>query len=102
MDFKKFMAQAAKIQKEMEKQNAALEATEFKATAANGDVEVVLTGNYQVKSIQVKDELCTVDNKEILQDYLLLALNAGLKEINAQKDKGMENLTNSFSINSLL
>lgn len=102
MDFKNFMQQAVKMQRQMEKQQAALAAQVFTSKAGNGAVEVSVNGNYEVVDVKIDNDLLSVDNKEILTDYLTLALNESLKTITQEKEKGMESLGNSFDINSLL
>ena len=48
------------------------------ASAGNDMVKVTVTGNRAVKSIQITDE--ALQDKEMLEDYLILALNKALGE----------------------
>ena len=102
MDFKNFMQQAMKMQKQMEKQHAELAAKEFKATAGSGAVSVSVNGNYEITNLAIDNDLLSLDNKDILVDYLTLALNEALRNVTQEKEAGMESLGNSFDINSLL
>jgi len=47
--------------------------------AGDGAVKVVVTGNREVKSIDVAERLLEKDNKEELEDLLITALNRALK-----------------------
>ncbi len=48
------------------------------AEAGNGLVKVTVTGNRAVKSLSIADE--ALQDKEMLEDYLILALNKALGE----------------------
>jgi len=48
------------------------------AEAGNGLVKVTVTGNRALKSLQISDE--AMQDKEMLEDYLMLALNKALEE----------------------
>jgi DNA-binding YbaB/EbfC family protein len=47
--------------------------------AGDGAVKVVVTGNREVKSIDIAERLLEKDNKEELEDLLITALNRALK-----------------------
>lgn len=47
--------------------------------AGEGAVKVSVTGNREVKSISIGEHLLTADNKEELEDLLIIALNRALK-----------------------
>ncbi len=48
------------------------------AEAGNGLVKVTVTGNRALKSLEISDE--AMQDKEMLEDYLMLALNKALEE----------------------
>jgi len=60
------------------KTKAALAQEVIETSSANGAVKISLTANYQIKSIQVADAL--LQDKEALEDYLIIALNSGLEK----------------------
>jgi len=47
--------------------------------AGNGTVKVSVTGNREVKTIHIDNQLMTPDRKEELEDLLITALNRALK-----------------------
>jgi len=47
--------------------------------AGEGTVKVTVTGNREVKGIEIKEQLLTAANKEELEDLLVTALNRALK-----------------------
>jgi len=48
------------------------------AEAGNGLVKVTVTGNRALKSLEIADE--AMQDKEMLEDYLMIALNKALEE----------------------
>jgi len=48
------------------------------AEAGNGMVKVTITGNRQLKNLSIADE--AMQDKEMLEDYLSIALNKALEE----------------------
>jgi len=47
--------------------------------AGEGAVKVTVTGNREVKGIEIKEELLAAANREELEDLLITALNRALK-----------------------
>jgi nucleoid-associated protein EbfC len=47
--------------------------------AGNGTVKVSITGNREVKTISIDNQLLSSDKKEELEDLLITALNRALK-----------------------
>ena len=47
--------------------------------AGNGTVKVTVTGNREVKTISIDNQLMAPDRKEELEDLLITALNRALK-----------------------
>ncbi|GAA0531857.1 YbaB/EbfC family nucleoid-associated protein [Chitinophaga japonensis] len=47
--------------------------------AGDGAVKVTVTGNREVKGIEIKEQLLAAENKEELEDLLITALNRALK-----------------------
>jgi len=60
------------------KTKAALAQEVIESSSANGAVKISLTANHQIKSITVSDAL--LQDKEALEDYLIIALNNGLEK----------------------
>ena len=79
MNMNAMMAQAKKMQAEMEASNALVEKQEFKIEKQG--VTVVLTGKRRVKSISVNDVLIDIEDKDILEDLITIAINEGLEQI---------------------
>ncbi len=78
-----------KMQKQMQDAQEELELTEFIGKASG--VEVVLQGTRQVIDIKIDDEL--LEDVEMLQDAILLAVNDGLAQIDKKQEETMGQFT---------
>ncbi len=72
------MQQAQKMQENMKRAQAELAVKEVSGEAGNGLVKVTMTCTHVVKSIEISPELIAeaVEDKEMLEDLVLAAVNA--------------------------
>lgn len=83
MNMGALMAQAKKIQADLEKTTKEIESKIFQYE--NENILVEFTGNYLMKKIQIKnDTIC--DDKELLEDVILVAVNDVISQIKKEKD----------------
>ena len=92
------LAQAQKIQQEMEKEQAALSTVEVTGSAGGGAVTVIATGGQEIKSITIKPEVVSVDDVEMLQDLVLAAVNDALQKGKALGEEKMGALTGGLGL----
>jgi DNA-binding YbaB/EbfC family protein len=90
MNIQNLMAQAKKIQGEMEKLNKEIEATIF--TEENEAVFVEMNGKSEITKINIKSSEM-VNDKEILEDMILLAVNKALNKIKETKESKLGKYT---------
>jgi nucleoid-associated protein EbfC len=60
--------------------------------AGNGAVKVSVSGNREIKTIQIDNQLMTADRKEELEDLLITALNRALKSAEEAYEDEMKEL----------
>ena len=89
MNMQNMMKQAQKLQKQMEKGQAELAATEFTGKSAQDLVVAKLTGDKKVVSITFADAVVDPDDVETLQDMTVQALNDALGQIDEATKKSM-------------
>ena len=75
------MRQAQKMQEDMQRKRAELDAREFSATVGGGMVEIVMTGDKKVKSLNIKPEVVDPDDVEMLEDLIVSAFSDVLSQI---------------------
>ena len=74
-DIMGLMKQAQGLQQKMADMQAELETLAVEGTSGGGVVKVVATAKGQVKSVAIDPSLLVADEKEVLEDLLVAALN---------------------------
>ena len=86
MNMQNLMAQAQKIQKDIQKKQDEINSIVF--TTKNEFVEVEMYGSKKIKKIKIlKDTLNDADDIETLEDMLQLAFNESVTKIEQEKEK---------------
>ena len=78
MNMQQMMKQARKMQEQLAAAQEKLKDVEVSASAGGGMVKAVVTGELQVKSIEISPEACDPEDVEMLQDMVLAAVNDAL------------------------
>ena len=92
MNMQQMLAQAQKMQRELQKAMNELKEKEF-VINKNGMVVVTVTGNKEVKSIDIDNDAMDVDNKDMVQESIVLALNEAFAKIDAEAEAINEKIT---------
>ena len=90
MNIQNLMAQAQKVQKDLERANNEIENTIFEGVS--GAVVVNVSGKNEVKSVSITDD-SVLSDKEMLEDMILIAMNDALKKISKMKEEKMGKYT---------
>ena len=81
------------MQRQMETQQAELEAKEFSAASGGGVVEVTVSGKREVTKVKIDPEAVDPDDVEMLQDLILSAVNEAVRLANETMEKEMSKVT---------
>lgn len=92
MNMQQMLAQAQKMQRELQKAMNELKEKEF-VINKNGMVVVTVTGNKEVKSIDIDNDAMDIDNKDMVQESIVLALNEAFEKIDAEAEAINERIT---------
>ena len=79
-DMQEMMAKLKEAQAKIEETKLRLNTVMVDGESGNGSIVVTVTANREVKNIAIADEL--LEDKEALEDYLILALNKALQKAN--------------------
>lgn len=79
-------------QQKMKESKARLALITVDGEAGDGAVKVVVTGNREVKSLEIAERLLEKDNKEELEDLLITALNRAMKAAENTWESEMKNV----------
>jgi len=97
-DFLGMMKQAAKFQSKMQTMQEELASVEVEGMSGGGLVTVRMSAGMEVKTITIDPSLMKPEEREVLQDILVSALNdARRKAEQAMKDK-MQDLTGGLGL----
>ena len=87
MNMNALMQQAQKMQREMEKAQKDLEAKEFEIVSAGGGIKVIITGAKEIKSIELDKDIVDPEDKEMLQDMIVVAINEAISLVIKEEQK---------------
>ena len=93
------LRQAQKMQADMEKTQADIEAKEFEIATGGGAVTITMNGKKKVKAIKIKPEVVDKDDVEMLEDLIMTAVNEGIKKAEeiAEGEMGKFNIPSGFN-----
>lgn len=86
------MKQAQLMQQNMQKAQAELATVEVEGQAGSGMVKVTMTCGYVVRRVSLDDSLLAED-KEMLEDLIVLAFNEALKKVESISQQRMSGFT---------
>lgn len=92
MNMQSLMAQAKKMQSEITKATEELERMTFTDTV--GIIKVEVNGKKEVLKVEILEE--KLEDKEMLEDMILTAINNALKKVEEEKEKKLGKYSNAF------
>ncbi len=101
MDIQKLMEQARQMQDNLGKIEEELNATEYEGKAGGNGVKVVVNGRNEVQSVEIADDLMSIDNKEMLQDLIMTAINEANRKAQEKHDSEINKITGGINIPGL-
>lgn len=96
MDLQKLLEQAQAMQSSLSSVETQLKDTIYEGSS-NG-VKIVMNGENEVQKISIPDDLMDKENKEMLQDVLLIAFNNVNEKIIADRESKMNSITQNVHI----
>ncbi len=97
MDFGGMLKKAQEMQQKMMEAKASLKNIQVEGVASNGAVKVVLNGNYDMIKINIDSKLM-IEEKEVLEDLIIIATNNAKKEIEARSSEEMSKVTGGLKL----
>lgn len=93
MNMQNLMAQAQRMQKELEKANKEIEGTIF--IGKSGAVEVQIDGKNKVQKVTICDD-SVLEDKDLLEDMLIVAFNDAFSQLDKMKKDKLGKYTNGL------
>lgn len=88
-DMRQLMRQAQKMQEQMMAAQAELATKEFEGTAGGGVVKAIVSGSQELLSVEIAPEVIDPADPEMLQDLVVAAVNAAMKQVAAAAGETM-------------
>ena len=93
-DMRDMLMQAQKMQAEMQKK---LEATVVEAGAGGGMVAVRMNGNKQLLSIEIDPEVFSSQDRDMIQDLIIAAVNEASRRVDEAMAGQLGNLASGLN-----
>ena len=94
MNIQAMMQQANKMKKELEKKQKEIEQHVFTLSSSGGAITVEMYGARQIKSLNIDKDALDPDEKEMLEEMIIIALN----EVNKQIDQAYASINQSLGM----
>ena len=97
-NMQQMLKQAQKMQADMQNLQADLEGREYTANAGGGLVEVTVDGKHTLKAVKINPEAVDLDDIEMLEDFITIAVNEAIGKANAESDEEMGAITGGLNM----
>lgn len=95
------MKQAQKMQEDMEQAKAELAEKEYTINAGGGAVTMVISGEKEIKTLDIDPEIVDPDDIETLSDILIAGFNEAIKTVDNDAEERMSKITGQMNIPGL-
>ncbi len=87
-----------KMQADMQKVQAELQARTFESAAGGGAVKVTVTGKKELTGVVIDPQVVDPEDVEMLQDLVLAAVNEALHQVDTVTEAEMNKVTGGLKI----
>ena len=97
-DFNNMLKQAQELQKKMADAQKKVEELEAEGTSGGGLVKVKINGRNVTTSLSIDESLISKDEREILEDLIVAALNDAREKVQKKISEEMSSLTGGLKL----
>ena len=94
----KMMQQAQKLQEKMAEMQAKMQDIESEGSAGGGLVKCILNGKGEAKSVTIDPSLLKEDEKEVLEDLIVAAMNDAKIKVDQKSQDEMQKVTGGLNL----
>lgn len=95
------LKQVQKMQEQLQKTAEQAESFTADGQAGGGVVKAVVNGKMQIESIEVDPSILNADDREVLQEAIMVAVNSALTVVQERKREALEKVTGGMPIPGL-
>lgn len=96
------MKKIQEMQENMERVQAEVEESEFSASSGGGAVEITVNGRHEVLSIKISPDIVDPEDVEMLEDFVLLAVNEAIRKSSQAMENALESAKGGLSFPGLM
>ena len=100
-NIQEMMKQAQKMQEQLLKAQQDAVNEEAEGSSGGGMVQVVATGDHQIKSVAIEKDVVDPEDVEMLQDLIIAATNEALRKVDEKVKEKMSKVTGGLNIPGL-
>ena len=89
------------MQDQMEAATEELNAKEYTASAGGGMVTVTISGELEIKKMEISPDVVDPDDIEMLQDLVTAAVNEAIRNANTDKEQTMNSISGGMNLGGL-
>ena len=93
--------QAQKMQDDMEAATEELNAKEYTASAGGGMVSVTISGELEIKKLDINPEVVDPEDIEMLSDLITAAVNEAIRTANTDKEETMNKISGGMNLGGM-
>ena len=97
-DMSQIMKQAKAMQEKMAEMQKKLEEAEIEGTSGGGAVKVIMSGKHDLKKIDIDSTLMKEDEKEVLEDLIIAAVNDANTKISEHMNNELGSLSGGMGL----
>ena len=97
-NFKDMMKKAQEMQKKMQEIQDSLSNLEVEGTSGGGIVKIIMNCKNEVKKIDIDPSIIKIDEKEVMEDLIIAALNDAKSKAEEKSQEEMKKLTGGLGL----
>tara|TARA_Y100001970_G_C13639650_1_gene558218 strand:+ start:34 stop:357 length:324 start_codon:yes stop_codon:yes gene_type:complete len=97
-NFNDMMKKAQEMQKKMQEMQESLSSLEVEGTSGGGMVKVVMNCKNEIKKIDIDQSIINKDEKEVMEDLVVAALNDAKTKAEEKSQEEMKKLTGGLGL----
>jgi len=102
MNINQLMKQAQQMQRKVNKVKKELDNEIYDFESQQGAVQGKINGKLEIVELNINDQMLNNENKEILQDLIMVSLNETIKKINKEREDTLNKVTNGVDVSAFL
>jgi len=102
MNFNQLVRQAQQMQRKVNKLKNEFDEKEFEFASQQDLVTGKINGNLEIIDLKINKDLLDEENKEMLEDLLVVTINENIAKIAKEKEDTINNATNGVDVSAFL